>query len=305
MTETIDAKPVDFFCSIESRQHEEGLLGSAPRADVWFMLEYAGRWGSKAFEDSSLDANLKAQVNGQLADIPNSRLLLVKQDGAPTDGFRFSAARAAAESPTLHEFTFNDYNELGAIDLAALGAGDAQYDGQLSKRKLVLVCTNGLRDQCCALHGVKAYGALKAEFGDSVWQSSHHGGHRYSANMLAMPHGLSYGKMDEEGEAVVRSYLAGEMPLDHLRGRSTLPGPAQAAEGLLRAQSGVRAPEAYTFDALEELDNAQFAVRFREADSGATKTVTIQQHTSAELIYVSCVGDKQSPLIEYELIEIA
>jgi hypothetical protein len=122
--------------------------------------------------------------------------------------------------------------------------------------------------------------------------------------MLAMPHGLSYGKMDQEGEDIVRKYLAGEMPLGHLRGRSTLPGPAQAAEGLLRAQNGARSPEAYAFASLREMDNGQFEVSFREADSGATKTVTLQQHKSDELIYVSCIGDKQSPLIHYDLIGI-
>jgi hypothetical protein len=304
MNDTVEAKAADFFCSIESRRHEEDLLGSAPSADVWFMLEHYGRWGSKAFDESDLHADLKARVNTQLAEIPNSRLLLVKQDGAPEGGLRFFAAVAAANPPTLYEFTLRDYGELGAIDLAALATGDARYADHIVERKMVVVCTNGLRDQCCALNGMKAYMGLKAEFPEEVWQSSHHGGHRYSANMLAMPHGLSYGKMDQEGEDIVRKYLAGQMPLGHLRGRSTLPGPAQAAEGLLRAQNGSRSPEAYAFDSLRELDNGQFEVNFREADSGATKTIILQQHKSDELIYVSCIGDKQSPLIHYDLIGI-
>lgn len=300
----IETKPDDFFCSIESRLHEEDLLGSAPQADVWFMLEYAGRWGSKAFDESDLDAEIKAQVNAQLAQIRNSRLLLVKQDGAPEGGLRFFAAVATASPPTLYEFTLSDYSELGEIDLAALAAGDTRYADRIVDRKMMVVCTNGLRDQCCALNGMKAYMALKAEFPNAVWQSSHHGGHRYSANMLAMPHGLSYGKMDQEGEDIVRKYLAGEMPLGHLRGRSTLPGPAQAAEGLLRAQNGARSPKAYAFESLQALQDDQFQVVFRELDSGDQREVVVKQHKSEEMIYVSCVGDKQSPLIQYELINI-
>jgi hypothetical protein len=304
MNETIDAKAADFFCSIESRRHDEDLLGSAPNADVWFMLEHYGRWGSKAFNESDLDADLKAQVNTQLAAIPNSRLLLVKQDAAPEGGLRFFAAVASANPPTLYEFRLSDYSELGAIDLAALAAGDARYADHIVERKMAVVCTNGLRDQCCALNGMKAYMGLKVEFPEEVWQSTHHGGHRYSANMLAMPHGLSYGKMDQEGEDIVRKFLAGKMPLGHLRGRSTLPGPAQAAEGLLRAQNGARSPEAYAFESLQAQQDDQFQVVFRELDSGDQREVFIKQHKSDELIYVSCVGDKQSPLIHYDLIGI-
>ena len=33
----------NFSCSDLARQHDMPLIGSAARADIWFLLEYSGR----------------------------------------------------------------------------------------------------------------------------------------------------------------------------------------------------------------------------------------------------------------------
>ncbi|MQC26091.1 MAG: hypothetical protein DWG76_01395 [Chloroflexi bacterium] len=303
-TELIDHKSTDFFCSIHSRNANESLLGSAPRSDVWFLLEYAGRWGSKAFKESSVSDAIKTQVNQQLNTIPNARLLLIKQDGRAQDGFAFYVARATATPPQLYRFSLDDYDDLLDINLVGLARGDAQFDAHMSEEPLFAVCTNGLRDQCCALNGVAAYQALSAEFGAPIWQSTHHGGHRFSANMLCMPYGLSYGHMDiaEHPAEIVGALLAGELPLENLRGRSIYDEGVQAAEGLLRAASGLRGVNELGFVEAQAVSGGEQAVRFEDA-AGRTHRVRIREHVSETLAYVSCVGDKQAPLINYELIQ--
>ena len=58
-------------------------------------------------------------------------------------------------------------------------------------------------------------------------------------NLLVLPHGLYYGRLDPPSAiAVAGSHLAGQLDLDHLRGRSGLPMPVQAAEVALRRQLG-------------------------------------------------------------------
>jgi hypothetical protein len=303
MTEIIQEKPADYFCSIQSREYDEEPLGSAPRADVWFLLEYAGRWGSKAFDESDLPDEVKAAVNEQLAEIPNSRLLLIKRSGQPEGEIAFFAALASATPPQLYRFALPNYEALPDIDLAKLAQGDAKYAANKVEEPIFVVCTNGLRDQCCALNGTKAYGTLSPKFGEQVWQSTHHGGHRFGANMLAMPWGLSYGRMDL-GDAVgtVETLLKGELPLENLRGRSRYEKAGQAAEGLFREASGARGIEDIRLVAERALSEDEWEFGFETRDGGK-HTVQIHRHVHEEIIYVACVGEKQAPLAHYELVK--
>ena len=55
--------------------------------------------------------------------------------------------------------------------------------------------------------------------------------------MVVLPHGLYYGRLDPVTSlAVAGTHLAGGLDLDHLRGRSGLRMPVQAAEIGLRRQ---------------------------------------------------------------------
>ena len=54
-----------------------------------------------------------------------------------------------------------------------------------------------------------------------------------------LPHGLYYGRLDPvTALAVAGHHAAGNLDLDHLRGRSGLPMPVQAAEIALRRELG-------------------------------------------------------------------
>jgi len=89
MSEIIDHESPVFFCSLQSRSFDESPLGSAPSANVWFMLEYNGRWGSKALEESNIPEEVKDYLTSQLENIEKSRLLLVKQKRDKEKGVTF------------------------------------------------------------------------------------------------------------------------------------------------------------------------------------------------------------------------
>ncbi len=48
----VDSKK--FFCTDLAWEYGIPLVGTATRGDIWFLLEYTGRWGAKAFEESSI-----------------------------------------------------------------------------------------------------------------------------------------------------------------------------------------------------------------------------------------------------------
>ena len=75
---------------------------------------------------------------------------------------------------------------------------------------------------------------------DLLWQSSHQGGHRFAANVLALPAGLSLGRVGPDTAASVAADVRAErIPLAHFRGRTVDPPEAQAAEAAVKERLGV------------------------------------------------------------------
>ena len=64
----------------------------------------------------------------------------------------------------------------------------------------------------------------------SVWECSHVGGDRFAANVVAMPHGVYYGRVEPARVAdLVAAHERAEALPDLVRGRSTAVPAAQAA----------------------------------------------------------------------------
>jgi hypothetical protein len=291
------------FCSIDSLEVAESLLGTAPRADVWFLLEYSGRWGNQALKESSIPEHVKEHLNAELKKIPEARLLLVKRPVAERSGITFASAVAAGNEPALYRFTIESYEDLLGFDLAAIAGGDARYASALSSEPMFVICTNGLRDQCCALHGMAVYAALSHEHPGMVWESTHHGGHRFAANMLHLPHGLSYGRLRADSAAeVAQTALDGNIAFDYLRGRSTLGEAAQAAEAFLRRELALPGLNGIALAGSQELPDGQSSISFNGDDG--SYTVIVGKHETGAHVHVSCGDEKTNPVAEYSLIEI-
>ena len=97
------------------------------------------------------------------------------------------------------------------------------------------VCTHGRHDACCAERGRPVAAALTASHPAETWEISHMGGDRLAANMVVLPEGLYYGRMDPGTAPQVASlHEEGRVDLARLRGRSPYPMHVQYAEIALR-----------------------------------------------------------------------
>ncbi len=111
---------------------------------------------------------------------------------------------------------------------------------QSPRGRRYLVCTNGARDPCCAIRGPAVAAALDRLRPGQVYECSHLGGHRFAANVLVLPDGLCFGRLDPHAAVSLAEELeAGNLPLDHLRGRTALAPEQQAAEILIRRELGL------------------------------------------------------------------
>jgi hypothetical protein len=285
-----------------SREVGEQLFGTCARVDVWLLLEYNQPWGAKAFEESDLPGDVKAWLSHQLESIPNARLHFIRQRSAlAMDDVMLYVAAAREADPALYKFYLGDYDDLPALDIPAILAGESV---QPTPERLFLVCTNGRRDRCCALHGLPVYDAMRQALADgsgSVWQTTHTGGHRFAANLLCFPHGLCYGRLDvEDVPAVIESYQRGEVLPDRLRGRSCYDAPVQAAEYYLRKQTGSVSLADFRLVGVHSPAEGEFAVEFESAQ-GARHHVHVAAEPSEWVRYASCGDKTPEHTIQYRL----
>lgn len=164
----------------------------------------------------------------------------------PEPGAARTAFVCRPEAGVTLEIPFADEAALLDLDLDAPtleGMVPERWPAGRARRReapLYLVCTNGRRDRCCATLGRALVAALADACGEALWETSHVGGHRFAANLVCLPDGTYYGRLDAaSGPATVAGHREGRLDLDHLRGRSWLPPPAQAAEIFARRRWGL------------------------------------------------------------------
>ncbi len=215
------------------------MRGTAAVAGTWLCLEQPGPWGHNALSQSHLDTELGRALT-ERAEASGVRVQLIRRPGPHADTGpgatrKVYLAHTHPAGSWLRETTLHDPAVLLGLDFAAIASGQHGGWGHPAHRPLILVCTNGRRDRCCAIHGRKLLAAIGDRHGDGVWETTHTGGHRFAPAGVVLPSGYTYGRMDPAAaEAIWSAADAGKVVLDRCRGRSTWPQPAQAAELAVR-----------------------------------------------------------------------
>ncbi len=163
---------------------------------------------------------------------------------------RVFLARSGPSEVWIESRTIDDPTDLLDADLSALERGARPGFGEPYEGPLFLVCTNGRRDACCALRGRAVAAAMIEEFGDALWECSHIGGDRFAANLVCLPHGLYFGRVEPSTAGdVARTYVDGRIDLERYRGRSCYAFGAQAAEWFLRRELDLHDVDGLTLEA--------------------------------------------------------
>ena len=221
----------DFRCASASAADGEELAGTAPTEAEWLFVEYVGAWGAKAVRDSRLPEDVREHLAGR-----PERVHLIRRHGRkkPSDGapIRVFAARFD-DQPRVATALLDSVDDLIGLDVAELTA----YE-----EPLWMVCTNGSRDLCCAERGRPVAAALTQRWPEATWETTHLGGHRFSATLLAVPSGLVLGRLDAESAVTACEEVeAGLMPSRVTRGHVGRSAVAQYAEMHLHLELGLDA----------------------------------------------------------------
>jgi hypothetical protein len=287
----------DSACSSVSLALGEPLAATASEATAWLLVEQPGGWGRKALVESELDRAVGADIEKRAKEL-GIKALLVKRPGRDTSarGPRTVMLGWSEQGAAWLERTSVDRaSELGDLDLERLAAG-RRGAGVPVAGPVYLVCTNGRRDACCAALGRPVAAALDAARPGRVWECSHLGGHRFAANVVCLPDGLLLGRVTPaDTEAIAAAYESGRVPLEHLRGRSAYPPPAQAAEALVRAREGLEGLDDLVLDDVTT-DDGTAIVTFTA--TGTTLRARLRSERPGPGRPYSCGADElESPLV--------
>lgn len=275
-TRRVTATDDDFRCSGASVRETEPMAGSAPTETEWLLVEHAGPWGHRALEESRLPEPVRTHLAGL-----DLRVQLIRRHGGESGpGVRvFHVVLGTA--PQVRTAVLDD-----AAGLLGPIAWES-YDGPLW-----LVCTNGRRDLCCAELGRPVTAALVARWPEATWETTHLGGHRFAATLLALPSGIALGRLDPSSAvAAVAELEAGRLPRGAVRGRVGLPGAAQVAELHLRADLELDALDAV---AVSSVDGGRVSLEAR----GTTYVVEVVR-TMSEPLRQSCADRRTKPAPVY------
>lgn len=275
-------------CSIlwDTAGPDEPVYGTSAPARFWVAVEQNGPWGRTPATQSYFPAELGAQLLQQFS-AAGGRLALIRRPGTHADP-RFGPRRCyvawSGPGAFLLAGRLDEPADLLTLDLAALGAGDqAGTVGSLpwlsACDPILLVCTNGRHDVCCAVRGRPVALAGQEAHAGRVWECSHTGGHRFSPTGVLLPWGRALARMSEITVAdIVEASDDGALPLGllgprHDRGDSALPIRVQVGESSVRALI-----EETDLEALAAVAGAGGAVEVEHRD-GRRWTVTLSVAT--------------------------
>ncbi len=292
-----------YYCSEFSRRAGEPLFGTASRVEVWFLLEVPRPWAEQAFPESALPEPVKAQLNRQLESIPRCRLLFIKRSSRSAPPYAFYLARSHETDSRLYEFRLNAYEDILSLDLPSMLAGDPRYTPSVRPDPLFLVCTHGTRDKCCARFGLPTYREMRKAAPDAVWQCSHIGGDRFAANVLVLPHGLYYGRVETADVPVILDETRrGRIYLERFRGRSRYSFPAQAAEHYLRERTGNTSVGAFRLMKSKRATENGWTFHFASNQDGGHHTLQVAGEPAPFRGYLTCKAESEASWVRYRLV---
>lgn len=283
----------DARCAMISLDHDEQLAGTAPQARAWLLVEHHGPWGRKGFPDSGLPDDLVADVTAR-TDALGIRIQLVRRhdrDGRATAPDTAYLVRSVSGSSWARRFDVASPADLAGLPLEAVMGPTPPALGDAVTAAIHLVCTHGRRDACCAQLGratASAFAGAATET-DEVWETTHTGGHRFAANVVVLPTGHVYGRVDpEQAEAVVAAHAEHQVLPALLRGRSCDDTWGQVADVAVRQHLGLTGVEDVRVVATRETDDD--AIVTLEVTGGETLRVTLRRSQTGSARPFSC-GD--------------
>ena len=278
------------------------MTGTAPPTRRWLLLEHPGPWRIDAVEGAGIDPAVLSMLLDKAGSA--TRILLVRRPGRIDRRGSRRWILAGLDSETVAGPWRHDSDLLSTAD--ALSDAASVATGQAEP--LILVCTHGVHDVCCALRGRPVASALASRWPEAVWECSHIGGDRFAPNVVLLPDGFYYGNLDPDSAvATVEAHLAGNVLTDRLRGMARFLPPVQAAAIAAYQRYGPLGPSDLTVRGTEHIGP--------QHGHGSETIVDLVVEPQQQMLRVrvlsvrrpeaklTCRAARETPATEYRIIE--
>jgi hypothetical protein len=223
----LDCTPSTGGCAALCRAACESPFNTAPpRARAWLLVEHPGPWPAFGWP-----SDLPTEAVAALTDAPahDVRPQLIRRpdrragrtgpaDRVPDPDRTVLVAGGPRGGRWLERRLADDLSDLRKLDLSVLADSGPPGFGELVSERVLIVCTHGKRDACCARYGAPVARDLAAR-GLPVWETTHLGGDRFAANLACLPDGTYHGILDRESAYdVAFACLRGEVSAPFYRG---------------------------------------------------------------------------------------
>lgn len=296
-----------YRCAVASAARGEPMLATASGIVRWLLVEQPGPWQEAAPPPGRMNPRAFAHCRAA-ATAAGARMLTIRRPGrdqsAEARTIMLVESRIGLERLLERQVGWDD--DFADLELpAATGGPTAGWSP--ARGPLLLVCTHGQHDVCCALQGRPLAAALAERMPDLVWECSHVGGDRFAGNLVVLPRGHFFGRVDARAAVqVAESYLAGQLSVEYLRGRSSLTMPAQAAQQFALVQAGLDGVDDLPPLGVTVLDADTWRVQLAlpgGADAGSVG-VTVRRSTEADAALLTCHAPQAQHPPAYQLVEL-
>ncbi len=293
------ARPSRALCSTASRAAEEDLIGTAEPVHHWIAIELRSGWGRNPIDHANLPPAVRARLVELVARVPRTRVVFIRRDGTPPPGVQVYVARTRESGSVLRAARVSAIDDVVSIPFERFFDADEPIGDDA--QPIALVCTHGQHDSCCGLRGYPTFEALSRRY-EHVWQCSHVGGDRFAANVVVLPAGIYYARVEPgDAEAIDAALRNGRIVLRHYRGRSCYDRAAQVIETVVR-----RAHRLMHLDDVRVLDvqstRPQVWIGSASDSSGTVHTIEVIERRTSAVGFLTCSAKKQEPWREYEVL---
>ncbi len=292
-----------YRCSEAADRRHEPLLATASQVRAWVLIEVRGAWGVDAVLDSAIAGHVPRDWR-DLLKRHHARVVCIRSHlrthEAGTRLYACVARRPGRGPAPLWTHEVNSMADVVPTVDQLAEHGEQAMGWERVEEPLILVCTNGRHDQCCANRGRPLIRALReSRWADHVWECSHIGGDRFAANVVVLPQSLYFGRVEPDSAVPMLEALdTGRVDLSCYRGRTSLTLAEQAVEHFVRRELDIDSVDAIGF---QGRDDDAFIVRVDER----LMRVRVKRHMVSVAEPLTCHGRPDQLVPSFELISIA
>lgn len=297
-------------CSDTARERCDPLSGTAAPSRGWLLIEHPGPWAPDALAGSGIAPEVLEHLR-VAARRAAARILLVRKAGrSPGPRRRMWSVRWNDPARGGRDGTWGrDADLLDSVDaLRDAGRHAARDPGPAGADQvpLLLVCTHGRHDTCCAVRGRPVAAALAERWPDQTWECSHVGGDRFAANLVVVPDGTYYGAVDDTSVVeLVSEHLGGRVTARHLRGFTSGHPWEQAAVVETHTRRGPLGPRDVSLDASRptvRLGPTSWRVHVTmSTPDGQTPLTAIVERRVGEAHLLTCRATHPAAVADYQV----